>query len=184
MNKKSGKSIKKSRFKQAPVADPFRDSVTGLYSLELLRQRIKEVMAKSNRSHEKWALILWDIDGFISFNNKFGRSSGDLLLKKVGESIRASLREYDEAFRGETDEFYAIVQPSSPESAQQIISRVSDTVSRNLFDKNTEYADHSFSLSAGVVFYPGENSIPEALIHAAHQDMYAKQRDLKSKNIK
>jgi hypothetical protein len=50
--------------------------------------------------------------------------------------------------------------------------RVTQFVSKELFENDAAYAERRFSLSAGIVFYPGENELPEALLHAAGQALY------------
>jgi diguanylate cyclase (GGDEF)-like protein len=118
------------------------------------------------------AVILWDIDGFVDFNNRFGQEQGDRFLKKVSEVIHRCLRSYDEAFRAGGDEFCAILIPADDAVANEVTARVSQAVAKDLFQGNAEYADRQFSISSGLVFYPGENQVPEALLHAAGQALY------------
>ena len=54
-----------------------RDEVTQLYNKKHLLQRLKETMARCDRSKEKFSVILWDIDGFVKFNNQYGQRHGD-----------------------------------------------------------------------------------------------------------
>jgi diguanylate cyclase (GGDEF)-like protein len=149
-----------------------RDEVTGLYSRRHLLQRLEENMARCNRNNERMAVILWDIDGFVEFNNSFGQSEGDKLLRKVAETVRKSLRVYDEAFRCGPDEFCAIVIPGDESVAAEVDRRVTSIVGRDLFENDPIYAGRRFTLSAGIVYYPGDTHVPEALLHAAGQALY------------
>ncbi len=149
-----------------------RDEITGLYNRRQLIQRLEENMARCNRNNERMAVILWDIDGFVAFNNAFGQSEGDRLLKKVSETIRKTLRVYDEAFRCGPDEFCAIVIPGDEVVAEEVDRRVTGIVAKELFEKEPAYAGRSFSLSAGVVYYPGETHVADSLLHAAGQALY------------
>jgi diguanylate cyclase (GGDEF)-like protein len=112
------------------------------------------------------------VDGFIDFNNTFGQAEGDKLLKKVADTIRKALRVYDEAFRCGPDEFCAVLVPGDEVVSQEVDHRVTEVVSRELFEGDPAYAQRSFSLSAGIVFFPGENQVPEAILHGARQAMY------------
>src|SRR5258708_1510250 len=76
-----------------------KDAVTGLYNRKHLLQRLQANIARCDRSKEKMALILWDIDGFVDFNNTFGQQEGDRFLTKVADTVTRCLRPYDEAFR-------------------------------------------------------------------------------------
>src|SRR5687768_7924679 len=51
-----------------------KDEVTGLYNRRHLLQRLEENMARCNRENLRMAVILWDVDGFVEFNNSFGQS--------------------------------------------------------------------------------------------------------------
>jgi diguanylate cyclase (GGDEF)-like protein len=149
-----------------------RDEVTGLYNRRHLIQRVEENMARCKRENMRLALVLWDVDGFVNFNNSFGQSEGDQLLKKVADVIKKAVRVYDEAFRSGPDEFCAILIPGDESVAAEVDRRVTQFVSKELFEGNTAYAERRFSLSAGIVFYPGEHNVPEALLHAARQALY------------
>lgn len=156
----------------APRESTLRDPVTGLYSRRHLLQRLEENMARCNRNNERMAVILWDIDGFVDFNNTFSQSEGDKLLRKVADTIRKTLRVYDEAFRCGPDEFCAIVIPGDESVAAEVDRRVTAIVGRDLFENDPVYAGRRFTLSAGIVYYPGDTHVAEALLHAAGQALY------------
>jgi diguanylate cyclase (GGDEF)-like protein len=150
-----------------------RDEVTGLYNRRHLLQRLEENMARCNREKMRMAVILWDVDGFIDFNNEFGQAEGDELLKKVADTIKKALRVYDEAYRSGSDEFCALLIPGDENVAAEVNKRVTQFVSKELFQGDAIYADRKFSLSTGLVFYPGDFQLPEALLHAAGQALYS-----------
>lgn len=152
--------------------DSLRDAITGLYNRKHLMRRLQETMARCDRNNERAALILWDIDGFVDFNNRFGQKAGDEFLRKVADTIRGTLRIYDEAFRSGADEFCAILLPADRDKTVEVTRRVNDVVSRRLFRDTPEYAGQSFSISSGVVFYPSEHKLPEALLYAAGEALY------------
>jgi diguanylate cyclase (GGDEF)-like protein len=88
--------------------------------------------------------------------------------------IRKTLRAYDEAFRAGPDEFCAILSPCDQQIADEVMQRVRDAVAKTLFENEGEYSGRQFSISCGLVFYPGEQNVPEGLLHAAREDMYKK----------
>lgn len=155
-----------------PPEGSLRDFVTGLYSRPHLISRMRENMARLDRSKEKMAVILWDIEGFGAFNNEFGQKHGNELLRKVAETIKKCLRVYDEAFRSGNDEFCALLVPADEKIAMDVMSRVKKVVAEHLFDHGTMYAKHNFQLASGVVFYPSPEKLPEALLYAAGQALY------------
>lgn len=156
----------------ALLENSLRDTVTALYNRKHLLQRLQSNIARCDREDTRMAVILWDIDGFVDFNNRFGQQEGDRFLKKVAETVTRSIRSYDEAFRVGPDEFCAVLAPADETVAAEVTRRVSDSVSKNLFGENSEYAGKAFSISAGVVFYPGDHKMPEAILHEAGQALY------------
>jgi diguanylate cyclase (GGDEF)-like protein len=154
------------------------DTVTGLFNRKHLLYRMTALMSQASRNGDQLAVIIWDIDGFVDFNNQFGQHEGDHFLKKVSEAIRGSLRPYDEAFRVGGDEFCALLMPAKEKLAQDVMDRVRKTVEDNVLASTDKYKGRTFSISAGAVFYPGEHELPEALLHAAQQSLYKNKRRL------
>jgi len=148
------------------------DPVSELYNQNQLLRRLRENMAVCDRGHKSMALVLWDIDGFMDFNNRFGQSIGDVFLKKVADVIKGSVRVYDEAFRFGPDEFCAILSPCDQKTADDVTQRVGEAVSKLVFTDDPAYTGVAFSISAGVSFYPTHGRLPDALIHAAQQALF------------
>ncbi len=155
-----------------PSEKSIQEEVTGFYNFRHLLRRLTDNMARCNRGDEKMFLILWDIDGFSRFNNDYGKARGDELLRHVADIIRKCVRAYDELFKSDDDEFFAILNPSDEKIAMDVTRRVSQTISRELFEAAGPYANFKFSMSSGAVPYPSDAEIPEALIHAATQALY------------
>lgn len=160
-----------------PSENSLKDSVTQLYNKKHLVGRLEENMARCKRTKERMAVILWDIDGFVSFNNQFGQDEGDRLLRKVTEVIRRSVRTYDEIFRSGPDEFCAILIPAVDDIATEVTKRVGEAIAHDLFEPGTEYAHRHFSISSGLVFYSEGDQVPEALLHAAGQMLYTSRKE-------
>ncbi|MBS1984338.1 MAG: diguanylate cyclase [Bdellovibrionales bacterium] len=160
-----------------------RDSVTGLFNRKHLLYRMSALMSQVTRSHAMLAVVLWNIDGFVDFNNQFGQQEGDQFLKKVAEAIRGSLRPYDEAFRVGGDEFCALLMPATEKLSQNVMDRVRSMVEQNVITSNDQYKGRKFTISSGTVFYPGEHNLPEALLHAAQQELYKNRRSRTERSL-
>jgi diguanylate cyclase (GGDEF)-like protein len=156
---------------EAPSEASLRDRVTNLYNRKHLLIRLCENMARCERSNERMAIVLWDINGFVDFNNQFGQAEGDVLLKEVAEAIRKCLRLYDESFRYGPDEFCSLLMPADEPMTQEVVRRVKQAVA-DIFNNNPRYKEKLFSISSGIVFYPGPDKIPESILHAAGQELY------------
>ena len=63
------------------------DLVTGLYNTYFFKSLVSKYIDSARNKDKRAAMIIVDIDNFKYVNDSFGHDFGDLLLKKIGESI-------------------------------------------------------------------------------------------------
>jgi diguanylate cyclase (GGDEF)-like protein len=85
------------------------DSLTGLSTYRVLRERLAFEMERSKRSNEGFALLFLDLDRFKPVNDQYGHEAGNEILKAVAEEIRTAVRTSDIAARYGGDEFVVIL---------------------------------------------------------------------------
>jgi len=74
-------------------------------------------------------LVFIDLDGFKSFNDRYGQIKGNEILKKVGETIKKNIRKYDEVYRIGGDEFVIFLDEiSSVDIAFNVAERVREAI--------------------------------------------------------
>lgn len=79
----------KTRFEQQAEID----NLTGLFNSAKIKQKLENLLKRFERKKEATACIaMGDIDFFKSVNDTYGHIQGDMVLKKVGEIFRSSLR--------------------------------------------------------------------------------------------
>lgn len=100
----------------------FHDPLTNLANRVLLADRIGHALARSERSRDEVAVILFDLDGFKTVNDSLGHSVGDLLLQKVSERLSANLRSGDTAARLGGDEFAVLVEGGDAFSRGRVLA--------------------------------------------------------------
>jgi len=71
-------------------------------------------------------LVLIDLDGFKSINDKFGHSIGDEVLKTVVKIFKNSIRNEDAIIRYGGDEFIIIFNSQEIAKVNKVIERVQD----------------------------------------------------------
>ena len=105
------------------------DETPSLYSRkdEPLRRR-----AAADSSH--W-LAVCDIDHFKQVNDNFGHLIGDEVLIMIAQVMRQSFRFDDQLFRFGGEEFIALLQPASAESAMSTLERFRIDVETQRFSR-------------------------------------------------
>lgn len=146
-----------------------RDILTGLLNRVETERCIKQRLLESEDVGS--ALLYIDIDDFKEFNDTRGHGFGDDILRKMGQVIRANIRETDIAGRIGGDEF--IVYLDRVRSEEAIIGNVERLISviRQGFSIRSENAP--VSVSVGIARFPLDGSRYEALLEKADQAMYA-----------
>ncbi|HSD72640.1 MAG TPA: PAS domain S-box protein, partial [Thermoanaerobaculia bacterium] len=153
----------------------FHDALTGLPNRLLFNDRLTVALAQANRGRLKLAVFYLDLDRFKVINDSLGHAVGDELLRRVGDRLRACLREEDTVARIGGDEFIILApRVGSEEDATKVARKILAAI-RLPFA--VEERDFFLTTSIGVSLYPSDGADPEALVQNADTAMYrAKER--------
>src|SRR5512143_171478 len=150
------------------------DILTGLPNRSLLNQRLKQILAQSQRDGSNVACLFLDFDHFKRINDTLGHDSGDQLLQAVAQRLTSAVRESDTVARLGGDEFVLILPGLDPAHAtfetMTVLARV-----RESFLAPFRLSDQmpTLTCSIGVSMYPLDASDPVTLIKQADTAMYA-----------
>ena len=87
------------------------DLLTGLWNRRALVGDLDETMDLETKS----VLMLFDLNGFKSYNDRFGHPAGDALLARLGARLQSGLKEGGRAYRLGGDEFCVLVRVDETE---------------------------------------------------------------------
>lgn len=148
----------------------YHDELTGLPNRRLLLDRLSQAVAQGERQHKHVVLLLLDLDGFKSVNDKLGHAAGDKLLHTVAERLSASLRGADTACRYGGDEF-VVMLPEVDHTAMAIAVETKLRAAVAL-----PYLIDGFEIrmtaSVGRVAYPTDGQTYEELMRKADDALY------------
>ena len=82
-----------------------RDSLTGLLNRRAFHELATQMLKTAHRRKESVALFMIDLDHFKRINDRHGHAEGDLVLKRVGETLLATARDNDLVARFGGEEF-------------------------------------------------------------------------------
>lgn len=146
------------------------DALTHLPNRQMFHSRLEHEARIADRSGQRMALMLIDMDRFKEVNDSLGHDTGDVLLIEAARRITACVRETDTVARLGGDEFTVIV-PNPGDAAS--IDRLATTIIRKLADPFLLGTDEAFiSASVGVTMYPDDARELDVLFKNADQAMY------------
>lgn len=146
------------------------DVLTGLPNRALLRDRLEQVLAMTERSGEFAALFFLDLDRFKHINDTFGHAAGDRVLQAVAQRLTSGLRAQDTVARIGGDEFLLLTPGlKTPQDAARIAQKVTGLFATPVLIDSCEM---SVTASVGVSVFPFDGRDPEALIRNADAAMY------------
>ncbi|MDX1677372.1 diguanylate cyclase [Arsukibacterium sp.] len=100
------------------------DSLTRVASRDYLQQRAELEISRSLQQGEPLCLMVFDIDHFKQINDKFGHSTGDLVLLQACQQAQQLLRPADVIGRYGGDEFVVILPNTRQEAVVAIGNRI------------------------------------------------------------
>ncbi len=146
------------------------DSLTGLYVHNYFCQRLAEEITNNLRTKGYFSLLMVDIDYFKNYNDSYGHSAGDSVLKAIAKIIKSVGGSHSLAARYGGEEFCLLLPSVSKEKAI--------TLAEDLRKKVEDYhfilrrVKTTVTVSIGVVSFPDDAQIEHELIHNADKSLY------------
>jgi diguanylate cyclase (GGDEF)-like protein len=153
-----------------------RDALTGAYNRGAFDNTLHEHWVRWRASGEGFALILLDLDDFKQINDRFGHSTGDVVLQSVTQLLWEALREDDGIFRYGGEEFAVLLGGVTDLSVVSgIAGRLRSAIDRELTISNLVRVKISASL--GVALHPAHGAgSTRALLDMADDAAYQAKR--------
>jgi len=129
------------------------DPLTGLRHRAAFETRVREDISSTRETTRPFLLILFDLDRFKSVNDRFGHPAGDQLLIGMGELLRASLPESDEAFRIGGDEFAILCRDSRSSVGERTAQELN--IQMQILAERRGWIEAG-QLSWGIAIYPND----------------------------
>ena len=143
----------------------FTDPLTGLANRRSLRADL-EGRCEAAGDASPSLLLLFDLDGFKSYNDTFGHLAGDALLALLGGRLAAAARPYGRAYRLGGDEFCVLMDVPA-DGLDEAIAATATAL--------TEHGEQfAIGPSYGAVLVPHEAANPDQALQRADERMYAR----------
>ncbi len=151
------------------------DSLTEFFLRDYFFRRLEEEQRRARRYGGHFALLMLDLDGFKSINDRHGHLAGDRYLRAAAGTIRAQLRAADMPCRYGGDEFALLLPETGLRGAHTIAERIREAVAR--LEVVVDGACLRSTVSIGLAAFP-EHSTDEiqGLMRHADEALYRAKR--------
>jgi diguanylate cyclase (GGDEF)-like protein len=145
----------------------FTDALTKLGNRRKLSADLDERLLGASAS-SPLVLILFDLDGFKSYNDTFGHVAGDAVLARLGAKLAAAVASHGTAYRLGGDEFCVLLSAQSAELESVVAAAAGALVERGEnFDVGASY---------GAVLLPHEATTLDYAVQLADERMYRRKK--------
>ena len=152
-----------------------KDGLTGLYVHRYFLERFQEEQERAKLTKTFLSLLMCDLDHFKRYNDRYGHTAGDILLKRIAEILVKNSKDDSVVARYGGEEFCIILPEMDSIHAKKIAEKIRKAVEEEILV--IRRARTRITISIGVVTYPKDATTPEELIRLADSAMYkAKQR--------
>lgn len=148
--------------------EAIRDPLTNLFNRRFMEESLTRELQRAARLNHPMAVVMIDIDHFKIFNDTYGHSTGDEVLRRLAEIINENIRLSDIACRYGGEEFVLILPDLSATDAVTRMENLRNSVSHFSMGYNA----HSLTISIGIAEFPAHGTGSDILLLRADQALY------------
>lgn len=167
----------------------YTDQLTGAYNRRFFENDLTKALDDARASRQCVSLLLFDIDDFKMYNDKYGHAAGDEILVETVKLLRSVIRPHDRVCRIGGDEFVVIFHDpqgqrergsSHPDDIQKIALRFQQQICRHRFPKLSADARGRLTISGGLATFPWDGTDVTSLLEQADRNAMLSKRSGKN----
>jgi len=148
------------------------DKLTGLANRHYFDQKLKDEVEYVKRTGAVLNILMFDIDNFKGFNDRYGHVQGDKLLALFANIIKQCIRNSDIPVRYGGEEFLILIRDLDIFLAKSVAERI-----RKQLEKQRIYIENynnrlQVTVSCGVAQYPAHSTDIREVIERADNALY------------
>ena len=147
-----------------------RDGLTGLFVRRVFMERFQEELRRGLRAKHPFSLLMLDIDHFKTYNDQYGHTSGDLVLKHISRIVTFIVGEGGIVGRYGGEELAILLIGADKDRALKEAEEIRVLVEKKPLMLRRK--ESHVTVSIGVSAYPSDSSVREDLIRIADERLY------------
>jgi diguanylate cyclase (GGDEF)-like protein len=156
----------------------FTDSLTGAWNRRYFDRFMEAALEDARRERRNLTILVFDIDDFKQYNDRFGHGAGDAILIETVRLLKSVIRPSDKVCRIGGDEFAVIFhEPDGPreatsrhpDSISEIAKRFQRQICEHRFPKLLEQAPGTLAISGGLATFPWDGRTAAELVARADE---------------
>ncbi len=129
----------------------FKDGLTGVANRRMFDSILDLEWTRARRNNQSLALIMFDIDYFKQYNDRYGHVQGDDCLKRVAQTLgSAATRSRDFLARFGGEEFVLVLPETDEKAAIKIAERCRHLIFKEQIAHETSPVSQILTVSIGV----------------------------------
>lgn len=146
-----------------------RDTLTGLFNRNYVQLAFSERLRKAEKTGQKLAMILLDLDKFKAINDTLGHPSGDRLLVHVARALESLIGRNGQIARLGGDEFIILQSFSSSDELDELCRTILKHISSDCVIGEHRLNSHA---SIGISLFPSHGTDLSTLMKHADLALY------------
>ncbi|MCA9654865.1 MAG: diguanylate cyclase [Myxococcales bacterium] len=165
-----GVSVQNARMYQSMEERATTDGLTRLTNRRAFNERFDQLHALAERTGQKYAVILTDIDHFKSVNDTYGHPVGDQVLQRAASVFAGRSRRVDIVARYGGEEFVLVLPDTDGAGAEHFANELRKEIGE--MTMTSEHGNFQVTISMGVAEFPADGNDRGELLERADQALY------------
>jgi diguanylate cyclase (GGDEF)-like protein len=146
------------------------DGLTNLYLHRYIIKRLEEEIARSLLTARPLTYLMLDIDHFKKYNDKYGHTAGDIMLKKIAKILTKSVKPVDIVGRYGGEEFALLLIDTPKSEGLKIARKINQEIGKEKF--TLRRVTTRVTVSIGVSSCPEDGKLKSEIIAKADAALY------------
>ncbi|MCK9478413.1 MAG: diguanylate cyclase [Firmicutes bacterium] len=158
------------------------DMLCDIYNRNKLYEEIDYAMCNLRKVGGSLSLLMIDIDFFKQINDNYGHLSGDMVIRKVAQSLKKAIGESASVGRYGGEEFIVVLPEADAQEAFNFAERIRRHIEDIEFEVKKDLIRLTISIGIATIYNKGSTSL-QSLIKRADKALYIAKNSGRNKSV-